>query len=141
MDWVGLDIREDVCVKLLDWGLVVLRISREVVEKLLGSVDVIIMVLSVVSGDTLVVELLDGFEKVSVGFLEVVEVLLCSSDGLEVNEELELTTVVTVGLIKEVDGIEIELEGWVCRVVPNGIWVDFWVVKVVVWDDGNLDVT
>ena len=46
---------------------------------------------------------------------------LCSSDGLEVNEELELTTVVTVGLIKEGDGIEIELEGWVCRVVPNGI--------------------
>ena len=98
-----------------------MRISREVVEKLLGSVDVIIMVLSVVSGDTLIVELLDGFEKVSVGFLEVVEVLLCSSDGLEVNEELELTTVVTVGLIKEVDGIEIELEGGVCRVVPNGI--------------------
>ena len=98
-----------------------MRISREVVEKLLGSVDVIIMVLSVVSGDTLVVELLDGFEKVSVGFLEVVEVLLCSNDGLEVNEELELTTVVTVGLIKEVDGIEKELEGWVCRVVPNGI--------------------
>ena len=56
-----------------------------------------------------------------VGFLEVVEVLLCSSDGLEVNEELELTTVVTVGLIKEVDGIEKELEGWVSRVVPNGI--------------------
>ena len=47
--------------------------------------------------------------------------LLCSSDGLELNEELELTTVVTVGLIKEVDGIEKELEGWVSRVVPNGI--------------------
>ena len=79
------------------------------------------MVLSVVSGVILVVELLDGFEKESVGFLEVVEVLLCSSDGLELNEELELTTVVTVGLIKEVDGIEKELEGWVSRVVPNGI--------------------